>query len=479
MTTVPDVLDVLDGRHPADSLALVDERRSVEYGELPQRVRSLASFLIAQGISAGDRVAVGMTNRIESVELYLACLALGAIWVGVNPNAPRAEQDRQLNLVAPSLVVSDEDVAEPQNDIGDLPSRPALDAPVAIAFTSGTTSLPKAVVHSRAAISLSARAYGHDRICPDDRVGIVLPLAIHNLMVVGAMSALMAGACVLPVARMDGRSVAQACRRNRLTLVSALVPATVFDLVHDDAVEPGMLSTLRYAGTGAAGLAEELRAAFETKFGVALCGSYGMTEAPGPVAVEGIDHAHRPGCSGKALSHIVIDTDANAQFVVSAAPTGPFAKLFGPPLGRWDADGFTPWPDSKVLRTGDYGCVEEDGSVRIESRRMGVIVRGGVNIDVGELESVLGEIPGVRGVAVAGECDRRLGERIVAFVELAADASRGADETRYLTAKAREVLSRTKCPDEYVIIDALPRNAMGKVDRMRITRPVVIEPKEL
>jgi acyl-CoA synthetase (AMP-forming)/AMP-acid ligase II len=477
----PDLLDILAGRHPAEDVALVDDNVTVTYGGLADRVRRVALDLLAAGVEVGDRVAVSLGNRVEAVEVYLACLSLGAIWVGVNPAAPQAERDRQLALVTPRALISDhvggydgatmliDDIGRSRAD-GSLPERPPLDVPCAIAFTSGTTSVPKAVVHSRAAVSLSASAVGLDRIHSTDRVGIVLPMSIHNLMVVGVGAAMMSGASVFPSQRMNGPAVARACRERRLTMVTALVPATIFDLVHDEAVAPSSLATLRYAGTGAAGLAEELRGAFVAKFGVQLCGSYGMTEAPGPVAMEDVDRGHRPGGSGKALPHIVINTDRDSQFVISAAADGPFADLYRPPLGLWHGSGITPWPHQTLLCTGDYGRVDDDGEVRVESRRTGVIVRGGVNVDVGEIEAVLSEIAGVRGVAVVGVPDDRLGERIVAFIEVA-DSAAGFFDGAHFAAGARELLSHAKCPDEYVVVDALPRNAMGKVDRTRLARP--------
>ena len=465
----PDLLDLLDA---------ATGERAAAHADLRPNVLALAVALKRRGVVEGDRVVALMGNRFEVVELYLACVRLGAIWVGVNPNAPQVERNRQIALVAPRLVVVDRvsegivpattvfaaELAAERDQLDDS-DRPELDMACAIAFTSGTTALPKTVVHSRAAVSLAAAALARNRIYAHDRVGVVLPLAIHNVVIVGAFAPLMAGARVIPVPTMNARGVALACQSRALTLVTALVPATVYDLVHDDSIDSGMLSTLRYAGTGAAGLVEELRAAFESKFGIVLRGSYGMTEAPGPVAIEELDESHESGCSGTALPHVRITADCDGQLVVGPAASGPFRGLFRPPLGRWADDGLQSWPDDVALRTGDHGFVAPTGSVHVTSRRTGVIVRGGVNVDVGELESVLGEIRGVRGVAVVSEPDDRLGERIIAFVELRANV---AVDPEVLRVEARSLLSHGKVPDDFVVVDALPRNAMGKVERTRL-----------
>jgi malonyl-CoA/methylmalonyl-CoA synthetase len=467
----PDLLTVLDDDRRA--IALTDPGRSVSYPELARDVRELAAGLTDRQVGVGDRVVVLATNSIVAIELYFACMLIGAIWVGVNPNAPAAERDRQCRLVAPRLVVSiDRRVGAVHVDDlimdavpGQFVEWPPLDLPCAIAFTSGTTSTPKAVVHSRRAVSLSAAALAHNRTCSDDRVAVILPVSIHNVMVVAVVATLIAGAHAVLSTAMNARGVAEATSSYGCTLVSALVPATVYDMVHDDGICAGALATLRYAGTGAAGLSEELRSAFEAKFAVHLRGSYGMTEAMGPVALEDPKARHRPGSSGVALPHVRIDVE-DGQLVLSAAAVGPFAGMFAPPMGTWTDRGLQRTPTDGPLRTGDHGCVGADGSVFVTGRGESVIVRGGTSVEVGELETVLSCVRGVREIAITGQPDTRLGQRIVAFVELE-DGAEPDVETR-LRDDARAVLSHGKVPDRFIVVDSLPRNAMGKVERPRL-----------
>ena len=474
----PDFLTLL-GSPDLGGAALEDAQRTVSYSELGASVRTLAGALARQGVSPGDRLAVMMPNSAASVELYLACALLGAIWVGINPVAPKAERDRQCALVTPTLTVTADDIAS-LSDHGDDAfdaAPPELSAPCAIGFSSGTTGTPKAVVHSRAAVSLIAAVLADVQLRANDRVGVILPMSIHNLIAVGALPALFAGATCVAVGRMNAFGVAAACLDRQLTKVNALVPATIYDLVHDDAITRGMLASLRFAGTGAAGLSESLRSAFEAKFGKRLVGTYGMTEAPGVVCTEDPDVPHIEGACGKPLPHMMVATcdekgrplpaRQEGELVVSAAELGEWAGAYRPAIGTWTERGFAPRPpDTKDLRTGDYGWVDDEGSVHVNGRKADVIVRGGVNVNAAELESVLGELPAVRDIAVVGERDDRLGQRIVAFVEPTADATVDA---AWLRRRARDMLAHGKVPDEFVV-GVLPRNAMGKVARAQLRR---------
>jgi len=457
----PDLLDLLDGSRTG--AALTDSERTVSYAELGPNVRARACALRQQGVMRGDRVVVMAPNTVATVEWYLACALVGAIWVGANPAAPQAERDRQRRLVAPRLVI-DGDMLAASAPTAEF-DESTLDIPCAIAFTSGTTAAPKAVVHTRAAVSLAAAAMAHKRIHRDDSIGVTLPLSIHNLIVVGVIATLFSGARAVLVSAMNARGVAKAVQDQRLTLVNALVPTTIYDMVHDNEIGADALRTLRYAGTGAAGLSEELRAAFEAKFVVALRGSYGMTEAPGPVAVEDAGRPHRTGSSGTALPHVRIEAEGG-ELIVAAAEAGPFAGMFRPPHGTWTEQGLQRWPDTRRLCTGDRGRVADDGSIFVSGRGAGVILRGGVTIDAGELEAVLSALPGVREVVAVGQPDHRLGQRIIAFVELAPET--GPDQEGWLRQQATTLLAHGKVPDRFVVLDALPRNAMGKVERSRL-----------
>jgi acyl-CoA synthetase (AMP-forming)/AMP-acid ligase II len=493
-TPRPDVLDVLahGSNHPLRSVvALEDSRRSVEYRSLASAVGAAALLLADHGVRPADRVVVSLPNSVSSVEAFLGCAALGAIWVGVNPAAPLAEKMRQCDIVTPRVVIGAADAYVPAGaeliTVGDdgalvapgpdthdsLPARPELDAPCSIAFSSGTTGAPKALVHSRAGLSLAAAALAATTVRSDDRVGVVLPCSIHNVMIVGPLASLIAGASTVLLDRFSARDVAAECRARRLTMVRALEPAAVYDLTHDDEISADDLLSLREAGTGAAGLAEPLRDAFEAKFGIRLSGSYGLSEAPAAVCSEDTGRPRRLGSSGVPLPHVAISvrdaagisvpTGEVGEMWVRAAEHGPWAGQYRGLLGRWEQGRLVRSSfDERGFATGDTGHIDDGGALHVVGRAADVLTRGGVTVIAAELEAIIGEFAGVREAAAIGRPHDRLGEQIIAFVE--AEAGQDLDPASIRRQAAIE-LSHGKVPDEVIILDRLPRNAMGKIAR--------------
>jgi len=499
----PDILEVLTRRAGAPQrgvVALEDSRRSVDYAALASRVGAMSSLLAERGVSPGDRVVVSLPNSVSSVEAFLASATAGAIWVGVNPAAPQAERARQSELVSPRVVIGAADAYRPRGaeliDVGDgaesmtatsgvpiaLPRQPDPEAPCAIAFSSGTTGTPKAIVHCRAGLSLAAAALAAATVRPGDRVGVTLPCSILNVMIVGPLTSLIAGASTVLLDGFAAREVAAACQARQLTLLRALVPATVYDMVHDSEISPDALSSLREAGTGAAGLAENLRAAFEKKFGIRLSGSYGLSEAPAALCCEDTGRPRCPGSSGTPLAHVamsirnpagaILPTGATGEIWVGPALTGPWAQQYRGALGRWLDGELVPGPsDRGGFGTGDVGFTDDEGSLHVVGRADDVITRGGVTVAATELEAIIGAFAGVREVAVIGRPHDRLGEQIIACVQPQAGHTLDPDVVRR---QAATVLSHGKVPDQVIVLDALPRNAMGKVTRAKLL--VMISP---
>ena len=498
----PDILDVPSHRSGSPQsrvVALEDSRRSVDYSALASRVAALSALLAERDVRPGDRVVVSLPNAVSSVEAFLATAAAGAIWVGVNPAVPQAERARQSELVSPKVVIGTADAYRPRGtdlidgwDGGEhvtampdaqlaLPTRPDPEAPCAIAFSSGTTGTPKAIVHSRAGLSLAAAALAAATVRRDDRVGVTLPCSILNVMIVGPLTSLIAGATTVLLDGFTARDVAAACEERRLTLVRALVPATVYDMVHDSEISPESLASLREAGTGAAGLAENLRAAFEEKFGIRLSGSYGLSEAPAALCCEDTGRPRNPGSSGTPLAHVEISirdpagaiqpTGATGEIWVGSARAGPWAQQYRGALGRLLEGELVPGPSDgpgfagTCFGTGDFGFTDDEGSLHVVGRAADVITRGGVTVTATELEAIIGAFAGVREVAVIGRPDDRLGEQIIACVQPQAGHTLDPDVVRRQSAT---VLSHGKVPDQVIVLEALPRNAMGKVARAEL-----------
>jgi long-chain acyl-CoA synthetase len=162
----------------------------------------------------------------------------------------------------------------------------------------------------------------------------------------------------------------------------------------------------------------------------------------------------------------VLDDDGQeaelGEICVSAASDGPWAGQWTPMLGEWRDGAVVPGPS--LLRTGDVGSLD-DGWLRIRDRLKLIVVRGGANVYPAEVERVLLEAPGVAAGAVFGVPDERLGERVVAVVEVEGGAALDEEAVR---AHCLAHLAKYKVPERFVAVAKLPRNAMGKIVRAEL-----------
>ena len=492
--TVAEVMDRWVARAP-ERLALVGRSGRFTYEELDRASNRAAHALAALGVTRGERVAACLPNDVDIVVAFLGAARLGAIWVGINRPLAAPEKAYCLRdsgarvLLAPADVI--ESLAAERAGLPELAhavevapgsfartgdeTRPALEldphAPAAIAYTSGTTGFPKGAVHSHhnlllpGAVAAASGTYG-----PDVRQGVLLPLTILNLMVLGPLVAFQDGSALVCIDRIDAEGVAEWVRRERVGHFAA-VPTILYDLLTHPGVKREDLASLRRPEVGGAECPEEFRALYRERFGHEVTIGYGMTEAPTAVTRSDGAAAPRPGLCGKPVPQVeiqILDEQGRpvpdgevGEICVAPARTGPWAGVYTPMLGYWKK----PLETEQALRggvyhSGDLGFVDERGDLYIRGRRNELILRGGANVYPAEVERVLAEHPAVAASAVLGRPDTRLGQRVVAAVQLAAGASAGAEQ---LAAFVRERLARYKVPEEIVLVAALPRNAMGKV----------------
>jgi long-chain acyl-CoA synthetase len=334
-------------------------------------------------------------------------------------------------------------------------------APAGIAYTSGTTGHPKGAVHSQhnlltpGAVLVETRGYG-----PDLRKGDCFPFTVLNMAVLTTLLVSQAGGCSIVMDRIDAEGVAEWIRRERVTTWNG-PPALLLDLATSDAVAAADLASLTEVWTGGADCPEVIRGRFAAKFGLPVVATYGLSEAPTVVAIDPPGGAHVAGASGRPLPHLDVRIVDGEVCVAPAAGDGRYRTMLGY-WGRPEATAET--LAGGMLHTGDLGEVVDDGYLRIRDRKSLLIVRGGANVYPAEVERVLLEAPGVAAGAVLGVPDERLGERVVAVVEAAGPALDEVAVREHCLAH----LARYKVPERFVAVDALPRNAMGKVVRARL-----------
>lgn len=509
--SVAEVLARPVAEHPDDE-ALVGRHRRYTYSELDRAADRASGALVALGVSPGTRVAACLGNGPEIVIAFLGAMRSGAVWVGVNAALAPPEKAYLITETGSSLLLTDPPtVDEMRSTVGlpptldnsviidgsgtdewaDLlgstpPERPDVDidpfAPAAIAFTGGTTGFPKGAVHSQHNLLLPGTMQRAGKMVePGARQGVCLPLTILNLMIVHPLVSFQNDAVCITMDRTDAVGMAEWIRDERINSFSS-VPAQLHDLLTHDEIPEEWLRSLTRPGVGGADLPRAFRRLYEERFGGVLVNGYGMTEAPSAVALTDTTRPVDDGETFVPLAHVeisvrdehgtVVDAEREGEVCVGPATTGEWAGVYTPMLGYWGrpeetdralADG--------VLHTGDVGVMNEDGGLRLSGRRGQLIIRGGANVYPAEVERVLHDHPAVAACAVIGRGDDRLGERVVAFVEME-DDHLPDDLAATLTAHCRRNLARYKVPDDFIAVESFERTPMGKI-RLEALRPLL------
>lgn len=449
-------------------------------GELDLRSRAAAGRLYGLGIRKGDRVLVSAGASAELVIAHIACLRLGAVVVPVNGAYRCPEVAHVVADASPRLAITDH--PEWPGWLASLDSRlavvtPAIPADAAsapgvdlceaidaalIGYTSGTTGTPKGAVLTHGNLLAGAdsvrRAW---QWTADDRLVLALPLFHMHGLGVGLHGTLLAGAsaCLLPGFAPD--AVLDTAARHEATLFFG-VPTMYARLAESPRVAE--LSRLRLCVSGSAPLAADLHQRLQELTGQAVLERYGMTETV-MLTSNPSDGERRAGTVGLPLPGVSMRLD-------SSDAGGPGEVLVkGPSVfhGYWrrrDEDCFTPdgW-----FRTGDIGELDDAGYLRLVGRAKELIISGGFNVYPREVEDALATHPAITEVAVTGTPDPEWGEIVTANVVLAHGAAQlTVDDLR---AHVADNLAPFKQPRRVVIVDELPRNALGKVQRNLLKVP--------
>ncbi len=505
--TAGEVLDRALATDPGRE-ALVGRHERLDYAGLERAVNRAAAALRRLGVRGGDRVAMATGNHPPLVVAFLATMRLGAIWAGLNRQLAGPEKRFLVDQVGASVLLGDaravEQVAPHRGELPALrhlidaePSRASewselmaaeagderptarIDpfAPAAISFTSGTTGHPKGAVHSQHNMLVVVARDGllASPVVPADsaeRRGVCLPLTLLNLMILGPLGSCAFGHACVAIDRVDPVGLAEWVLRERITS-TALVPTQLHDLLAHPDVDVAQLATFFRPAVGGADCPPAWREQFAAR-GFPVGQGYGLTEAPTSVTLGLPDD--RPGTSGRALPYVrvvaVDDDDAElgpdeiGEVCVGPVDDGPFAHVYTPMLGYWgDADASARALRGGLLHTGDIGSIGADGLLTIRDRKHDMIIRGGANVYPAEVERVLAQDDRVTASAVLGIPDERLGETVVAAVQLAPGAAATEDELR---AHCATELAGYKVPDRIVVVDELPRTPMGKVLRREL-----------
>ncbi|TBR73812.1 MAG: long-chain fatty acid--CoA ligase [Burkholderiaceae bacterium] len=464
-------------------------RRNLTYQGLAQRTAQAAARLWhAWGVRAGDRVAYLGLNQADQIVLLFALARLGAILVPLNYRlappewsavladcTPRcllydaawsgagAALARQHGLAAHALAT----LAGP----GVLPVAPRRAdpaAPALLVYTSGTTGQPRGALHTQAnLIANMAAALAVQEITQSDLIATVLPLFHVGGLCIQTLPALCAGAAVLLHERFDAGALLASLAQDRPTL-TLQVPATMKALIEHPGWAGADLSCLRAVWAGSSTLPDALVAAFHAR-GVPVCNVYGATET-GPFSIalapeHALSHAGSCGWPAPGVEVRLARSQPGAEVgeLLLRAPN--VVERYWPDQPARDGEGW--------FHSGDLARQAPDGSYTIVGRAKDLIISGGENIYPAEIENLLAGHPLVAECAVLGQPDAQWGEIVVAVVVLrpqAAGADALADWEPTLREFLRTRIARYKQPRRWQALPALPKTALGKVQKQQLAQ---------
>jgi malonyl-CoA/methylmalonyl-CoA synthetase len=450
------------------------------FGELDARSNRFARLLISRGFKLGDRLCVYLRNRSEFIDLYLACLKLGVIFVPVNIMYRKRELTHIVSNVQPRAIVASEeevDVPYPIWRVQDVAegasafdsSRPVIDiegdTPALIMYTSGTTGASKGAVlthNNLAANTLALLTLW--QITASDRFLLTLPLFHLHGLGLGLHCWLVSGCRMRLLERFDASSIEQTFLDFHPTLFFGVPTMYVRlnQIASEAAAEIGR--AMRLFVCGSAPLPAQVLEEFRGRFGHTILERYGMTETlinmSNPYLGE-----RRPGSVGLSVSGLSVRLlDAEGRQVkdgdvgeIHVRGANVFREYWRNPEATENAfrDGY--------FRTGDLAIRSGDGYFEITGRANDLIISGGYNIYPREIEEFLETQPEIAEAAVVGVADTVWGQVPVAYVVAAC-----VFDPSEMKLRCRSALASFKTPREIFVVSTLPRNALGKLEKREL-----------
>lgn len=452
-----------------------------------------AAALAGLGIAAGDRVGVWTQPDLATVVALVGGALAGVVTVPLNPRLGEREVAHIAADAAPRCCFAADPDERPDGPLGralpisrdmsdaacpnDQPDfNRADDRPLLLIYTSGTTGAPKGAVLTAAGVAANldglARAWGWTA---SDTVVHALPLFHVHGLVLGLFGSLRAGGRLHWLPRFEPAELAAALRSRGILFAVPTMYVRLADLAERDPVVAADLASARLLISGSAALAAREHRRIAAATGRGVYERYGLTETLIVCAVP-TSGPPQPGLVGPPVPGVevrLVDDRRQPLAVADDATLGEIAvrgpSVFAGYLGRPEATRAV-LDDDGWFYTGDLATRTADGAYRIVGRRATDLIKsGGFKIGAGEIETCLLEHLDVAEVAVVGAPDDDLGERIVAFV-VARDPARPPLAEQLVDHVAR-ALAPHKRPREVWFVDALPRNAMGKVIKAGLSRP--------
>jgi len=479
---------------PAAPCMILPDGRVWSYGDIERASSRMAKLITALGLEPGDRVAAQVEKTPEALLLYLAAIRAGMVFLPLNPAYRRHELEYFLNDAKPGLFVcrpqmralADElaaqtgvphvleldddgcgsliDAAAPQADNFATVDRSATDL-AAILYTSGTTGRSKGAMLSHGNLAHNAATlHAYWRFQPGDVLLHMLPIFhVHGLFV-ACHTTLLNGSAMLFEPKFDA---ARAMALLPESTVFMGVPTYYVRLLLDPAFGRDTCRNVRLFISGSAPLLKETFDEFKVKSGHTILERYGMTEG-GMFTSNPYEGERRGGTVGHPLPGTAIRIVGVGGTPVKPGVIGQiqvkgdnvFVGYWGMPektKEEFTADGW--------FKTGDMGALDADGYVTISGRSRDLVITGGLNVYPKEIEELIDAMPGVVESAVIGLPHPDFGEAVSAVVVRQKSPTGAALTEAFIINAIKGKLANFKVPKWVYLVDELPRNAMGKVQK--------------
>jgi malonyl-CoA/methylmalonyl-CoA synthetase len=483
---------LFDGLDDPSRLAIeTHDGRRISYADLIARAGQMANVLVSRGVKPGDRVAAQTEKSVPGLVLYLGTVRAGAVYLPLNTAYTLNELDYFIGDAEPSLVVCDPAKAEgiraiaakvgakvetlDANGKGSLTDAAAKasaefttvsradDDLAAILYTSGTTGRSKGAMLSHdnlASNSLSLVDYW--RFTKDDVLIHALPIYHTHGLFVASNVTLFARASMIFLPKFDPEAIIKLMAR---ATVMMGVPTFYTRLLQSPALTRESTKHMRLFISGSAPLLADTHREWAARTGHAVLERYGMTETNMNTS-NPYDGDRVPGAVGHALPGVTVRVTDSETGKELAPDTIGMIEVKGPNVfkGYWRMPEKTKaeFRDDGFFITGDLGKIDGQGYVHILGRGKDLVISGGFNVYPKEIESEIDAMPGVVESAVIGVPHADFGEGVTAVVV----CNKGASVSEASVLKALDGrLAKFKMPKRVFIVDDLPRNAMGKVQK--------------
>ncbi|MBI2431252.1 MAG: long-chain fatty acid--CoA ligase [Candidatus Hydrogenedentes bacterium] len=496
-----DCLEASAELFPERVAAVMDDFR-MTYAELAAAARRVANILASKGLQRGEKVAMMLPNTPHFPIIYYGILYAGATVVPLNVALRRREIEYQLDDSGARLLFVWQDFLEEAAHAFEQaeqcehlvvveplpkPSHPAMGESFAALFAAAAATfdvaqtLPEetAVIMYTSAITGNLRGaeLSHCNLYlnalavkeyvlhyqPEDAFIAALPL-FHSFGQTCMMNAaFIAGSKVLFVPRFDAGKVLEIIPQENITIL-ALVPTMYYFLVNFRREQEFSLNSLRLAVTGGSALPLELAREFTARFGIALLEGYGLTETSPVVSFNPSVAENKPGSIGKPIWGCRVRIMREDGSFAAPGEEGEVVVR-----GHNVMKGYHSKPEATGqtmlggwFHTGDLGHMDEEGYIFLTGLKKDMLIRAGMNVYPREIEDVLQAHPGILEAAVIGMPDAVRGEEVKAYIVLRRPAALTEKE---ISTYCREQLASYKCPRRIVVMDKLPRDVAGRLNK--------------